>query len=391
MGLLDTLRRTIAERGLVVPGDRVLAAVSGGPDSLALLHALHDLRDELGLGDVQAAHLDHGIRGDESAAEAEFVAAFCRGRGLACTVGTADITAHKTARGGSTQEAARAVRYTFLEETARATGANKIATGHTQDDQVETVLLNILRGTGLDGLRGIPAQRGVYVRPLRDTPRTAVEAYCIEHGLTPRRDPSNLDPTHYTRNKIRLELLPTLERDYNPGVRAALLRLAETAARDADYLHLQAEAALTELTLERTEANLVLDARRLRGLHPSLLRHVLRAAFAQHRGTALGLTHEHLEPLCAALGGERRLPFGLTTPPPHCAARLTERRLTLKGDPPGSPEALPEGAKSKPQETVSSPNPARGGWHDARNEQSDGRGSPGSPTTPSASGGVDNP
>ncbi|MBV9850599.1 MAG: tRNA lysidine(34) synthetase TilS [Armatimonadetes bacterium] len=330
MGLLDTLRRTLAERGLIAPGDRVLVAVSGGPDSLALLHALHSLQDELGLADLRAAHLDHGLRGAEAAAEAQFVADWCAGRGIPCTIGVADIAAQKAARGGSTQEAARAVRYAFLEETARAVGADKIATGHTQDDQIETALLNILRGTGLDGLRGIPYARGPFVRPLLDVPRTSVEAYCAEQGLAPRRDPSNSDPSHYTRNKLRLELLPVLERDYNPAVRAALLRLSENAARDADFLHAEARAALPALTLARTERELVLDARGLRLLHPSLQRHVLRAAFAHLRGTTLGLTHEHLGPLCAALAGERRLPFGLTTPPPHCAARVTQRRLTLR-------------------------------------------------------------
>ena len=156
-----------------------------------------------------------------------------------------------------------------------------------------------------------------------------MEAYCAEHGLLPRRDPSNLDSSHYTRNKLRLDLLPALERDYNPGIRAALLRLAENAARDADYLHTQAEEALAALTLEHSPGKLTLDARRLRLLHPALLRHVLRAAFTQVRGTTLGLAHEHLEPLCAALAGRCRLPFGLTSPPPYCAARVTLRRLAL--------------------------------------------------------------
>ena len=329
MGLRDTLRRTISERALLAPGDRVLVAVSGGPDSLALLHAMHGLGDELGLADLQAAHLDHGLRGDESAGEARFVAAFCQARAIPCTLGAVDVPAQQQRQGGSTQEAARDARDVFLRDAAREVGAGRIATGHTRDDQAETILLNILRGSGLDGLRGIPARRGPYVRPLRDTSRAAVEDYCAEHGLVPRRDPSNLDPSHYTRNKLRLELLPLLARDYNPGIQAALLRLAEAAARDADYLHRQAEATRAEVTLQQTEATLVLDARRLRALHPSLLRHVLRAAFAHLRGTRLGLTHEHLEPLCAALAGERRLPFGLTTPAPHCAARVTARRLTL--------------------------------------------------------------
>ncbi len=329
MPLLETLRHVISERDLLPPGGRALVAVSGGPDSLALLHALHGLQQDLGLADLQAAHLDHGLRGQESAAEAEFVMAFCQGRGIPCTVGTADVGARQRHHGGSTQEAARALRQAFLEDTARAVGSTKIATGHTQDDQTETVLLNILRGTGLDGLRGIPYRRGPFIRPLLETSRAEIEDYCAEHGLAPRRDSTNRDPSHYTRNRLRLELLPALERGYNPAVRAALLRLAETAARDADYLHRQAEAALPTLMLEASAAKLILDAQRLRELHPSLLRHVLRAAFARLRVTFLGLTHEHLEPLCAALAGERRLPFGLTTPPPHCAARVTLRRLTL--------------------------------------------------------------
>ena len=207
MPLLDTLRRTISEHALLAPGDRVLVAVSGGPDSLALLHALHGLCEELGLADLQAAHLDHGLRGEESASEALFVAAFCRERSIPCTLERVDVSALRNEMRVGTQEAARAARYGFLEATAVAVGANNVATGHTQDDQAETVLLNILRGTGLDGLRGIPLKRGIYTRPLLHTSRAAVEAYCAEHGLAPRRDSSNLDPSHYTRNKIRLELI----------------------------------------------------------------------------------------------------------------------------------------------------------------------------------------
>ncbi len=327
--LIHSLRGTVQRLELLAPGDRVLVATSGGPDSLALLHALHACRDEMGLADLQAAHLDHGLRGDESAAEAQFVAEWCRERDIACTVGRADVAALKTVRRAGTQEAARAARYAFLERTAQDTGANKIATAHTHDDQIETVLLNILRGTGLDGLRGIPLRRGPFIRPLRDTPRAAVEAYCAEQGLSPRLDPSNADTTHYTRNRVRLELLPLLERDYHPGVRDALLRLSETAAHDADYLHQQAAEMLKELTMGCSETRLILDARKLRALHPSLLRHVLRGALTGLRGTALGVTHEHLEPLCEALAGGRRLPFGLTTATPHCAARVTQRRLSL--------------------------------------------------------------
>lgn len=327
--LEDALRRSQSEQGLIAAGDRLLVAVSGGPDSLSLLHALHTLKSELGLADLQAAHLDHGLRGEASAADAAFVQTFCDERGIPCHQGQADVAALAHQRKISKQAAARAARYGFLDAAAEPIHANKIATAHTQDDQAETILLNILRGTGLDGLRGIPVRRGRYIRPLLGVSRADVLAYCETHGLTPRLDASNLT-THYTRNRLRLELLPQIERDYNPAVRDALLRLSEIAARDADYLRAQATATLPEVTLASDAACLVLDCAKLRRLHPSLLRHVLRAAFLLSRGTLEGIAHEHLEPLCAAVLGRQRLPFGLTTPAPHCAARVTQRRMTLR-------------------------------------------------------------
>lgn len=323
----EALVSALMQSDLLAAGDRALVAVSGGPDSLSLLHALHAHKGEIGLEFLGAAHLDHGLRGGESAADAVFVAAFCRARDIPCRVGYADTAALAAARKVSIQQAAREARYGFLEAAALEMEADKIATAHTQDDQVETVLLNILRGAGLDGLSGIPAGRGPYIRPLLQVSRDDVLAYCDAHALTPRLDPSNLDAGHYTRNSLRLTLLPQLERDYNPAVRQALLRLSQTAARDADYLHRQAEAALPGLTLSSDLDGLVLDANRLRELHPALLRHVLRAAITQVRGTREAVTHEHWEPLCEAIHNRRRLPFGLTTPAPHCAIRVTLRRV----------------------------------------------------------------
>ncbi len=323
----QALADALTASGLLANGDRVLVAVSGGPDSLSLLHALWTLRGPLGLASVAAAHLDHGLRGGESAADAAFVAAFCAERAIFCRLGYADTAAQAQSRKVSIQQAARDARYAFLEAAAQETGVDKIATAHTQDDQMETVLLNILRGTGLDGLGGIPARRGPFIRPLLQVSRADVLAYGETHGLTPRLDPSNLDATHYTRNRLRLLLLPLLARDYNPAVRQALLRLSQTAARDADYLHRQAETTLPRLTLAAGPGSLILDANGLRELHPALLRHVLRAAVTQVRGSREAVTHEHWEPLCDAICGRRHLPFGLTTPAPHCAIRVTLRRV----------------------------------------------------------------
>ena len=324
VALLDKLRWP-----LLTPGDHVLVAVSGGPDSLSLLHVLWSEREARSLAAVEAAHLDHGLRGAESAAEAAWVAAWCAERGIPCHVGLADVAARARDSKSSKQEAARTARYAFLEESAAQIGATKIATGHTRDDQVETVLMNVLRGTGLDGLRGIPAQRGQFVRPLLDVPRAEIEDYCAANGLEPRRDPSNLSPGAYTRNRIRLELLPQLAREYNPAVAEALLRLSEIAGRDLEYLQTQADTALAEATRERDLFRLVLDRPTLARLHPALLRHILRRAIVSLRGTGEGVTYDHIEQACWAVTALTPRAFHLNLSSPHCTIRIADEALTL--------------------------------------------------------------
>lgn len=317
---------------LLAPGDRVLVAVSGGPDSLCLLHVLWTEREARGLAAVEAAHLDHGLRGDESAAEAAWVAAWCEGRGIPCHVGAADVAALARERRRSKQEAARAARLAFLEEAAAQIGASKIATGHTRDDQAETILMNVLRGTGLDGLRGIPARRGLFVRPLLDVSRAEIENYCAANGLEPRRDPSNLSADAYTRNRIRLELLPLLVREYHPAVAESLLRLSEIATRDLDYLQIQADAALAAVTISADRERQVMDHSALRQLHPALLRRVLRTAITNLRGTIIGVTHHHIEVLAQVVEKRTFVTFGLMLPAPLCAAQVMPPTVTLTLD-----------------------------------------------------------
>lgn len=235
------------------PGATLLVAVSGGPDSLALLHALHALRGTLGLT-LHVAHLDHTLRGAESAAEASFVAETARAWGIPCAVGAADVRA--LARGRNLADAARRARYAFLAETARAAGAYAVATAHHADDQAETVLAHLLRGAGpagLSGMRPVTQIAGAAVlRPLLAVTHAALEDYCAANGLEPRRDPSN-ESTRATRTRIRRRLIPALI-EYNPRIVEALCRTAEACAAEHALAEAQLDSAWPALAAGRSGA-----------------------------------------------------------------------------------------------------------------------------------------
>ena len=222
--MLSRIHRTIAEHALIERGDRVLVALSGGPDSTALLHGLLKLGPRLGVK-VFATCVDHGLR-QESADEAAAVAARCQSLGVSCSVVSVDVRAAR-ARHVSVQEAARIVRLAALESAAERLGCNKVALGHTADDQAETVLFRILRGTGLAGLAGIPYRRNPFVRPLLDVRRKELLAYLAKRRIPFVSDPSNAN-RHYARSRIRHDILPALAHE-NPRVVESLLALAHDA------------------------------------------------------------------------------------------------------------------------------------------------------------------
>jgi len=222
--VLSRVLRTIRERGLVAKGDRLLVAVSGGPDSTALLYGLAKIAPRLGVSLV-AACVDHRLR-PESAAEARAVRRICQSMGIACEVLEVDVGSARKSH-VSAQEAARNVRLAALETTAGRLGCTQIALGHTADDQAETVLFRILRGTGIAGLAGIPYQRGPFIRPLLDVRRAQILAYLAKRKLDYFTDPSNAN-RRYARSRIRHDVLPALARE-NPRVVEALLALAREA------------------------------------------------------------------------------------------------------------------------------------------------------------------
>ncbi|HNT53992.1 MAG TPA: tRNA lysidine(34) synthetase TilS [Anaerolineaceae bacterium] len=278
---LTRFEQICRERCRLVPDRPILVGLSGGADSLCLV----DLLDRLGFPLVTAC-LNHGLR-PEADQEVTALAALAAGRGWGFVTATADVAGLARRQHLSIEAAARQARYPFLFAAARDCDAQAVAVGHQADDQVETVLLHLLRGSGLEGLAAMrwrsinpdwdPAVP--LVRPLLGTWRTAVAAYCAERGLTPFEDATNA-AAHFTRNRIRAELLPQLE-TYNPRIKAALWRLADTLAADADFLTDAAQAALEALQPQSGAGWISLDHAGLAGLGDGLLRQVIRRVVLQ--------------------------------------------------------------------------------------------------------------
>ena len=320
MDVLSKVRETVNKYGLFRRGDGVVVGVSGGPDSLCLLHVLVRLQDEYRLR-LHVAHLNHLIRGADADADAAFVAELAARWGLPATVEAIDVPAYAAEHRFSLEEAARRVRYQFLARVAQEVGAVSVAVGHNADDQVETIVMHWLRGSGLAGLRGMlplsplaPDSPLRLVRPLLEVTRSEIEAYCARHGLTPRFDRSNLDTTYF-RNRLRLELIPYLE-TYNPDIRRILRRMALVLADDYDYLRGELLRIWPQVVKEESLQAITFDLAAWRALHPSLRRATLREAIRRLRRALRNIDWIHIENAHRALmdkgtGTRVTLPQGL--------------------------------------------------------------------------------
>ena len=334
------IKRVLEASGLA-PRKRLVVAVSGGPDSLAMLYALHRLKTDLSL-ELYGAHLDHGIRGKESEADASFVTETFRELGIDFTAEREDVPSYKEAHRLSTEDAARRVRYAFLSRVAHERGADAVAVGHTADDQVETVLMNILRGTGLTGLRGMePWTRRTFagreillIRPLLVLSRQDTVDYCRAQRLRPRLDKSNLS-TEPTRNRVRLELLPLLE-EYNPAVRDALTRLSRSATQDDEYLEREVDSVWPAAVREGTGL-VAVDRAAYNQLAPAVQARLLRRAVARADGSLDGIEHVHIDEMAqmmsGAAGRNLDLPRGLRFAVGYQEATITQGDAGLCGLP----------------------------------------------------------
>jgi tRNA(Ile)-lysidine synthase len=306
MSVLDQIRTTITEHRLIKRGETIVVGVSGGADSLTLLDCLRQLRDELDLR-LHVAHLNHLLRGADAEADAEFVQQLAREWKIPATIQATDVAQLAEDRRMSIEEAARLARYTFLARTAQLVGAHSIAVAHHADDQVETILMRILRGAGLMGLRGMQYQINItesnfeyripnyslrLVRPLLDVMRADIQVYCREHYLLPRTDETNFDTAMF-RNRLRHEAIPYLE-TYNANVKSVLLRTAQQTADDYEYIQLQIRAAYAQVASE-SEGVILFDREAWCLLHPSIQRGTLREAILELSGNLRDVEWAHIE------------------------------------------------------------------------------------------------
>jgi len=339
---------TLRKYHMLLRGDNVLVALSGGADSLALFLMLFELRDELQLGEICAVHVNHGLRGAESERDEIFVRKFCDDMGVTVRVFHADVKKFAAEHKIGTEEAARELRYGFLEAArkegiagqarndgvrggeiaaqAYGTGRTKIAVGHNRDDNAETILMNLCRGAGLRGLCGIPPTNGDIIRPLIDVPRLEIEKFLHERKIEFLTDSTNLS-SDFTRNRVRNIILPLLESDINSNAKKNLTRTANLLREDEDFLEITAKTsgvlppnpskgkregfpplagtALRAADIRRAMLDPInLDAKELRKLHPAIAGRVVRFAVERLCGNLVDITSEHIAVVLDLAGGQ---------------------------------------------------------------------------------------
>lgn len=292
--LSTVVEETINRYGMLRPGDSVVVGLSGGPDSLCLLHVLLGLREAWGLK-LYAAHLNHQFRGKDADDDAEYVKKICEEWNVEAFIQTINVPAYAKENGLSSEEAGREIRYRLFHDVSEKVGANKIAIAHNLNDNAETVLMNLIRGSGIEGLKGIEAIRGEIIRPLINVRRDEIEAYCEKNNLSPRIDKTNLEPI-YGRNRIRLELIPYIEKNFNSNIMNTLHRLSDIVAQENDFLNKEAKNAFLEIAMVGKNS-IEYNINKIQSIHPAIMRRVIRMGIEELAGSLKNIQYRNIETL----------------------------------------------------------------------------------------------
>jgi tRNA(Ile)-lysidine synthase len=315
MSIQKQVLETIKRFSLIQKGDSIVVGVSGGPDSVCLLHVLYSLADELNMGKLYAVHINHMLRGEESDCDAKYVTDLCSKLGIELFIKECNIKQISKEEGISLEEAGREARYEQFNLVCKKTGAEKIAVAHNKNDQAETILLNIVRGTGLEGLRGMDYVNGRIVRPLLGTDRKAIVEYCAYKELNPRIDSSNLENI-YTRNKVRLDLIPYIDRLFQTDITDKLVKTSIILKEDNDYIEENVINIYNHCVINGNKHEVQLDLLKVCGLHRAVQKRIIRIAVRKVKGNLKGIENVHIEDTLSIMingrtGTEIHLPSNL--------------------------------------------------------------------------------
>lgn len=306
--LIVKVTKTLQKYRMIQCGDKIIVAVSGGPDSICLIDILNQLKKPFGLS-LLIAHVNHGIRKREAEIEARFVRLKSFHMGIPFEQLSVSVPSFAEEEGLSIEQAGRRLRYRFFKDLSLKYHAHKIALGHQADDQVETILMRMIRGSGLQGVRGIPAVRGEFIRPLIECRRREIENYCLRRNISYCIDSSNREPM-YLRNQIRNQLIPLLVKQYNSSFCDHLLQLQEIVQGELTFLEEITEQYYSESIIQKSSAHMVLDSKKLREWPVALQRRVIRKALRHLSDYLADIQFRHVEDirnLCLMNHGEKVL------------------------------------------------------------------------------------
>jgi len=290
--LTEKVLKTITKYNLIESGDKIVVGVSGGPDSICMLDVLNKLKEKLDFN-IYVAHINHMIR-VEATLEEKYVKEYCKKNNIECFIKRENVLEIAKNKKIGTEEAGRIVRYEFFDEVALKTNSNKIATAHNLNDKVETVIMNILRGSSISGLKGIEKSRGKNIRPLIECERYEIEQYCKEKKLNPKYDKSN-NENIYTRNKIRNIAIPYIKEEFNPNIINTINRLSQEAEETSIYLDNIVQKSYNEILLEKKKNEIILDLKKFNTLDLVIKKRVVLYTINSLFGNTCNIEKVHIE------------------------------------------------------------------------------------------------
>lgn len=295
----EKILEVIRKYNLIESGDKLVLGVSGGPDSMCMLDILNDIKNYKNLNlkfDIVVAHVNHMIR-EEADRDEQYVKEYCEKNNIEFYSRSIDVQKIGNNMKIGTEEAGRNVRYEFFDEILKLTNSNKIAIAHNKNDVAETMFMNLFRGTGISGLKGIEAKSGKYIRPLIEINRSEIEKYCTENELKPRIDKTNFE-NEYTRNKIRNLVIPYIQKEFNPNIIETMFRLSKLVQDEEDFMKKETEKIYTEIKVYEdleSKKQIILDLKKFNSQAKVIKSKILLYTITRLMGNSKGIEKVHIE------------------------------------------------------------------------------------------------